>query len=146
MLEYLGRYTHRVAISNNRLIDFADGEVSFHWKDYRHESRNKVMRLDAQEFIRRFLLHVLPPGFQRIRHYGLLGNRHRAAKLARCRELLAAPTPVPLPEAPLDYRDRYQRLTGVSLRECPQCGRGQMVCIESFLPGALPRGPPGSLR
>ena len=146
VLEYLGRYTHRVAISNNRLIDFADGEVSFHWKDYRHESRNKVMRLDGKEFIRRFLLHVLPPGFQRIRHYGLLGNRHRAVKLARCRELLAAPTPVPLPEAPLDYRDRYQRLTGVSLRECPQCGRGQMVCIESFLPGALPRGPPGSLR
>ena len=146
VLEYLGRYTHRVAISNNRLIDFADGEVSFHWKDYRHESRNKVMRLDGKEFIRRFLLHVLPPGFQRIRHYGLLGNRHRAVKLARCRELLAVPTPVPLPEAPLDYRDRYQRLTGVSLRECPQCGRGQMVCIESFLPGALPRGPPGSLR
>ena len=146
VLEYLGRYTHRVAISNNRLIDFADGEVSFHWKDYRHESRNKVMRLDGKEFIRRFLLHVLPPGFQRIRHYGLLGNRHRAVKLARCRELLAVPTPVPLPEAPLDYQDRYQRLTGVSLRECPQCGRGQMVCIESFLPGALPRGPPGSLR
>ena len=147
VLEYLGRYTHRVAISNNRLIDFADGEVSFHWKDYRHESRNKVMRLDGKEFIRRFLLHVLPPGVQRIRHYGLLGNRHRAAKLARCRELLAAPAPVVLlPEAPLDYRDRYQRLTGVSLRECPQCGRGQMVCIESFLPGALPRGPPGSLR
>ena len=146
VLEYLGRYTHRVAISNNRLIDFADGEVSFDWKDYRHESRNKVMRLDGKEFIRRFLLHVLPPGFQRIRHYGLLGNRHRAVKLARCRELLAAPAPVVLlPEAPLDYRDRYQRLTGVSLRECPQCGRGQMVCIESFLPGALPRGPPGSL-
>ena len=143
VLEYLGRYTHRVAISNNRLIDFADGEVSFHWKDYRHESRNKVMRLDGKEFIRRFLLHVLPPGFQRIRHYGLLGNRHRAVKLARCRELLAVPTPVPLPEAPLDYRDRYQRLTGVSLRECPQCGLGQMVCIESFLPGALPRGSPG---
>jgi Putative transposase/Transposase zinc-binding domain len=143
VLEYLGRYTHRVAISNNRLIDLADGNVSFHWKDYRHDSRNKVMRLDGQEFIRRFLLHVLPPGFQRIRHYGLLGNRHRAAKLARCRELLAAPAPVLPAQAPLDYRDRYQRLTGVSLRNCPQCGHGQMVCIESFLPGALPRGPPG---
>lgn len=70
VLNYLGRYTHRVAISNNRLVDFADGEVAFAWKDYRHESRHKVMRLDAQEFVRRFLLHVLPPGFQRIRHYG----------------------------------------------------------------------------
>ena len=108
VLEYLGRYTHRVAISNNRLIDLADGEVSFHWKDYRHASRNKVMRLDGKEFIRRFLLHVLPPGLQRIRHYGLLGNRHRAAKLARCRELLAAPAPaILLPEAALDYLDRF---------------------------------------
>jgi hypothetical protein len=143
VLQYLGRYTHRVAISNNRLIDFADGQVTFAWKDYRHESRNKLMRLDAQEFVRRFLLHVLPPGFQRIRHFGLLANRHREVKLEHCRQLLHAPAPVvDLTEEPLDYRDRYQRLTGVSLRDCPQCGRGQMVCIESFLPGSLPRGPP----
>lgn len=84
VLEYLGRYTHRVAISNNRLIDFGDGMVSFRWKDYRHASRQKVMCLEAQEFMRRFLLHVLPAGFQRIRHYGFLANRHRAAKLTRC--------------------------------------------------------------
>ena len=143
VLQYLGRYTHRVAISNNRLIDFADGQVTFAWKDYRHDSRHKLMRLDAQEFVRRFLLHVLPPGFQRIRHYGLLANRHREVKLEHCRQLLAAPAPVvELTDAPLDYRDRYQRLTGVSLRDCPQCGHGQMVCIESFLPGSLPRGPP----
>jgi hypothetical protein len=94
VLEYLGRYTHRVAISNNRLIDFTEGQVSFRWKDYRQDSRQKVMRLDAQEFIRRFLLQVLPSGFQRIRHYGLLANCQRAVKLARCRELLAAPAPV----------------------------------------------------
>ena len=144
VLQYLGRYTHRVAISNNRLVDLADGKVSFDWKDYRHDSRKKVMRLDGQEFIRRFLLHVLPPGFQRIRHYGLLGNRHRAAKLARCRELLAAPAPMPPQEAPpQDYQDRYQRLTGLSLRDCPKCAHGQMFCVESFLPGAQPRGPPG---
>jgi len=144
VLQYLGRYTHRVAISNNRLIDFADGQVTFAWKDYRHESRNKLMRLDAQEFVRRFLLHVLPPGFQRIRHFGLLANRHREVKLEHCRQLLDVPAPVVdlSEEEPLDYRDRYQRLTGVSLRDCPQCGRGQMVCIESFLPGSLPRGPP----
>jgi hypothetical protein len=147
VLEYLGRYTHRVAISNNRLVGFTNDEVSFRWKDYRHEARNKVMRLPGREFIRRFLLHVLPPGLQRIRHYGLLGNRYRAAKLARSRQLLAAPQPVVLPPpAPLDYRDRYQRLTGVSLRDCPQCRRGTMVCIESFLPGSLPRGPPGPSR
>ena len=146
VLEYLGRYTHRVAISNNRLIDFADDEVCFRWKDYRHESRPKVMRLATPEFIRRFLLHVLPHGFQRIRHYGFLANRYRAVKLARCRQLLAEPAPImpPLLEAPLDYRDRYPLLTGKSLRDCPQCGQGQMVCIEIFLPGAMPRGPPGN--
>ena len=143
VLEYLGRYTHRVAISNNRLIDFVDGKVSFGWKDYRHDSHKKVMCLDAQEFIRRFLLHVLPPGFQRIRHYGFLANRHRAAKLARCRQLLGEPAPaVKLLDAPLDYRDRYEQLTGKSLRACPKCGHGHMVCIETFLPGALPRAPP----
>lgn len=141
VLEYLGRYTHRVAISNNRLLDFADGQVAFQWKDYRHESKPKVMRLDAEEFTRRFLLHVLPSGLQRIRHYGLLANCHREVKLEQCRQLLAAPPPPP-PDEPADYLDQYQRLTGKSLRDCPQCGKGPMVRIESFLPGTLPRGPP----
>ena len=145
VLEYLGRYTHRVAISNNRLIDFVDDQIRFRWKDYRHESRPKVMQLAAEEFIRRFLLHVLPSGFQRIRHYGLLANRYRAVKLDWCRQLLAEPAPdIPLLDAPLDYRDRYQLLTGQSLRDCPHCGQGHMVCIETFLPGAMPRGPPGA--
>lgn len=143
VLEYLGRYTHRVAISNNRLIDFVDGKVRFRWKDYRHNSRKKVMCLDAQEFIRRFLLHVLPHGLQRIRHYGFLANRYRAVKLACCRRLLDEPAPViKLPDTPLDYRERYEQLTGKSLRACPKCGHGRMVCIETFLPGALPRAPP----
>ena len=145
VLEYLGRYTHRVAISNNRLLNFSDGDVSFAWKDYRHESRSKTMQLDGQEFIRRFLLHALPSGFQRIRHYGLLANanRYREANLERCRELLALPAPVITPsDAPLDYRDRYERLTGVSLRECPHCHHGQMFQIEAFAPGKQPRGPP----
>ena len=147
VLEYLGRYTHRVAISNNRLRAFSDGAVTFAWKDYRHESRNKTMTLDAHEFIRRFLLHVLPSGFQRIRHYGLLANRYREVRLKQCRDLLAAPAPAPVVAGELDsedYRDRYQRLTGVSLRDCPHCGRGQMVRIETFLPGTLPRGPPST--
>ena len=144
VLDYLGRYTHRVAISNNRLVGFDGDKVQFRWKDYRHGSRQKVMGVEAPEFIRRFLLHVLPSGLQRIRHYGLLANRHRAEKLLRCRQLLAVPAPiVDLPNEPLDYRDRYEQLTGRSLRDCPQCGQGHMVCIETFLPGNPARGPPG---
>ncbi|HEX2215786.1 MAG TPA: IS91 family transposase, partial [Xanthobacteraceae bacterium] len=85
VLTYLSRYTHRVAISNSRLIDMAGGQVRFRWRDYRHHSKSKVMTLAADEFIRRFLLHTLPHGFHRIRHYGFLGNRHRAEKLALCR-------------------------------------------------------------
>lgn len=145
VLEYLGRYTHRVAISNNRLLEFSDGEVTFAWKDYRHESKNKTMRLDAHEFIRRFLLHVLPSGFQRIRSYGFLANRYRQVKIELCRKLLGAPVPVvavDVPDQATDYRDRYQRLTGLSLRDCPHCGKGQMVRIESFTAGVFPRGPP----
>ncbi len=143
VLEYLGRYTRRVAIANSRLAAFADGQVAFRWKDYRHASRQKVMRLEAGEFVRRFLLHVLPAGFQRIRHYGWLVNRSRAAKLERCRQLLDVPAPASVPaDEPLDYRDRYQQLTGVSLWACPHCRRGRMVCIEALPPGAMPRGPP----
>jgi len=143
VLEYLGRYTHRVAISNNRLVEFTDGTVAFAWKDYRHESRRKVMRLEAGEFVHRFLLHVLPTGFQRIRHYGLLANRNRDARLTHCRQLMAVPTPLAeLPAAPIGYQDRYQRLTGVSLRDCPHCGHGQMIFIESLRPITSARDPP----
>ena len=85
VLHYLGRYTHRVAISNNRLLSIEDGKVTFHWKDYRHHDQPKAMTLEAEEFIRRFLLHVLPGGFQRIRHYGFLSHCHRKDKLSLCR-------------------------------------------------------------
>ena len=143
VLEYLGRYTHRVAIANSRLVDFSDGSVAFRWKDYRHEGKPKVMRLPAAEFTRRFLLHVLPPGLQRIRHYGLLANRTRDAKLERCRELLGVTPPAPTEQDPdEDYRDRYLRLTGVSLVDCPACKRGRMVCIETLLPRPPAQGPP----
>jgi hypothetical protein len=132
-LEYLGRYTHRVAISNNRLVDIGDGTVSFRWKDYRHHGRQKVMTLTAEEFIRRFLLHIPPKGFHRIRYYGFLGNRHRAEKITRCRELLAMPPPEPPDaQAKADYRDRYQQLTGISLTQCPVCRQGRMLIIETF--------------
>ena len=143
VLEYLGRYTHRVAIANSRLVDFSDGSVAFRWKDYRHDSKPKVMRLPTAEFTRRFLLHVLPSGLQRIRHYGLLANRTREAKLQRCRELLGVAPPAPIEHDPdEDYRDRYLRLTGLSLVDCPACKNGRMVCIETLLPTPPARGPP----
>ena len=143
VLRYLGRYTHRVAISNNRLLGLEDGRVRFLWKDYKHEGAKRVMNLTAEEFIRRFLLHVLPEGFQHIRSYGFLANRYREAKIALCRKLLGTPKPAcdELTET-LDYRDRYERLTGISLRDCPVCGRGHMVCIESFPAGSFPRSAP----
>ena len=117
VLDYLGRYTHRVAISNNRLEQVQDGHVTFTYKDYKHEQQRKRMTLSADEFLRRFLLHVLPEGFQRIRHYGLLGNRHRAANLARCCELLSVPAPSPQP--PCDYREHNRQLTGQDPLQCP---------------------------
>lgn len=142
VLEYLGRYTHRVAISNNRLLDITEGLVRFRWKDYRHHDRQKTMTLDAAEFLRRFLLHVLPPGFHRIRHYGFLGNRFRAEKLALCRQLLGMRAPVlPTAPGPRDYREVVEALTGVSLRVCPVCQQGQMRRVAT-LPRD-PRAPPG---
>jgi hypothetical protein len=95
VLAYLGRYTHRVAIANSRLVSLANAEVAFRWKDYRHHGKTKLMTLAADEFIRRFLLHSLPDGLHRIRHYGFLANRQRAAKLALCRRLLDAPSQEP---------------------------------------------------
>jgi hypothetical protein len=133
VLDYVGRYTHRIAISNNRLLSIDEDKVRFHWKDYRDGNRQKVMTVSAEEFIHRFLLHVLPERFHRIRYYGFLGNRHRAHKLARCRELLAMPVPEPSDgQSEKDYRDRYEELTGVSLKQCPACHQGHMVIIETF--------------
>ena len=132
VLDYVGRYTHRVAISNNRLLDMQGGQVQFRYKDYRHGSQQKTMTLSAEEFIRRFLLHVLPAGFHRIRYYGFLGNRYRQEKLQQCRQLLGMVSPeetIPTEKAPEDYRERYQALTGSSLWECPVCHRGRMIVI-----------------
>jgi hypothetical protein len=139
VLDYVGRYTHRVAISNNRLLDMENGQVRFQWKDYRDDGKIKTMTLSADEFIRRFLLHVLPNGFQRIRYYGLLGNRYRKEKLAQCRRLLGMSPPSeqtnPSP-AEKDYRDRYEELTGNSLHQCPQCQQGRMLVV-AILPRPL---------
>ena len=143
VLNYLGLYTHRVAISNNRLLNIDHGQVAFRWKDYRDHDQQKTLTLEAGEFIRRFLLHILPDGFQRIRHYGFLGHRYRQAKLAQCRQLLGVPltlTDVVTRQDKLDYRDLYEKLTGKSLRECPVCHRGQMVAIAIL--AACDRAPP----
>ena len=124
VLEYLGRYTHRVALSNDRLVDHAEGRVRFRWKDYADHDRVKVMTLEADEFLRRFLLHVVPRGFMRIRHFGLLANRTRRAAVARCRALLGQPPPDAIPvESP---HALLRRLTGVDLAICPVCGEGHM--------------------
>jgi Putative transposase/Transposase zinc-binding domain len=124
VLEYLGRYTHRVALSNDRLVDHAEGRVRFRWKDYADHDRVKVMSLTADEFLRRFLLHVVPRGFMRIRHFGLLANRTRREAVGRCRDLLGQPPPDAIPvESPLTL---LRRLTGVDLAICPVCGEGHM--------------------
>ena len=141
VLAYLARYTHRVAIANSRLIALDQRGVTFQYKDYRRngQARYRTMTLATDEFIRRFLLHVLPKGFHRIRHYGLLASPGSKANIARARELIAAPMPAvdPLaahdtadPDAATDHRPR-----------CPCCG-GRMLIVEVFGRGGAPRGPP----
>src|SRR3979411_1422600 len=133
VLRYLSRYTHRIAISNHRLVAIDEKSVAFKYKDYRIEgpARYKTMTLATDEFIRRFLIHVLPKGFHRIRHYGLLANGNRAANIAHARELLAVPSPVKAPEPENDE-------PCVLPRPCPCCG-GRMLIIEAFERGATPR-------
>jgi hypothetical protein len=130
VLGYLGRYTHRVAIANSRLLSMTDTAVAFRWKDYRHRGKAKVMRLEADEFIRRFLLHTLPDGFHRIRHYGFLANGHRAGKLALCRRLLDGSLAEPRVEQLEDTLAPHRA------ERCPICG-GPMVTL-----GILPRPTP----
>jgi len=131
MLDYLGRYTHRVAISNERLIRLQDGRVTFRWKDYKQPNKQKLMTLEAGEFIRRYLMHVLPLGFVRIRHFGWLANTHREQKLALCRKLLGVEPPEKQQEASAENADTSSAgLTGESLTICPACRQGHMVVIE----------------
>lgn len=139
VIKYVGRYTQRVAISNGRLLSLTAGQVRFRYKDYRRGGLWQVMELSAAEFLRRFLQHVLPAGYVRIRHYGLLASRGRAQKLARCRVLLqvAEPERAPgrEPSAAL-----FQRLTGQDLRQCAQCGAVQMVVVVVWEAGESPPG------
>jgi hypothetical protein len=136
VLAYLGRYTHRVAISNHRLLNLENGKVTFSWKDYRHGNQQRVMTLAADEFIRRFLLHVLPHGFQRIRQFGLLANRRRRHQLALCRALLGATASPTITNRPLprDFQSLYQTVTGQSLKQCPACRAGTMKLTQCLAP------------
>lgn len=131
ILDYLGRYTQRLAISNDRLIRLEDSKVTFRWKDYKNANKQKLMTLNVEEFIRRFLLHVLPRGFVRIRHFGFLANPRRTHNLALCRELLRSPlTDSQQSSAPYDWKAPYEKLTGDSLTVCPACRQGHMVTVE----------------
>jgi hypothetical protein len=140
VLKYLARYTHRVAISNQRLVDLRDGRVRFRYKDYADQQRTKVMPLSSSEFIRRFLMHTLPSGFVRIRYYGFLANRHRQERLEQCRSLLGMNNQaVPLSEEgpkssePLD--------PPITQQTCPVCQRGKMVIIDVVPAAQPPRRP-----
>ncbi len=134
VLKYLARYTHRIAISNRRLVSMDDRTVSFNWKDYAHGNRPRTMTLDGREFLRRFLLHAVPRGFMRIRHFGLLANRMRTRNLIRCRQLLAVDPPAEQPAQAFgagDATDPHDR--------CPLCGIGRLIPGPRLSPGALKR-------
>jgi len=150
-LGYLARYTHRVAISNDRLLRVEDERVHFHYKDYKSDGEWKQTSLHVFEFLRRFLLHILPDGFQRIRYYGLLAHRCRAANLDRCRALLGLATPEqPAEQSSEDeetWQERLLRLTGIDPTICPTCGCGRLVLLQTVQaqpqePSAISRGPP----
>jgi hypothetical protein len=137
VLAYLSRYTHRIAIANSRLAAFDGERVTFKWKDYRAKADNhyKLMTLDVDEFIRRFLIHVLPDGFHRIRHYGLFANANRAGNIALARQLLGVPDPAPSSDQGDGAGDGAQH---EEWNACPCCG-GRMILIETFEPGCTPR-------
>jgi Putative transposase/Transposase zinc-binding domain len=145
VLEYLARYTHRVALSNDRLVSATAEEVCLHYRDRAHGNARRLMRLPSQEFLRRFLLHVLPAGFKRIRHYGLTANRSKAVQLAACRAVLHAPTPVP-PQ--VESAEAFLiRLIGRDVRRCPHCAQGRLVIVQQLprpmhLPDLRATGPP----
>jgi len=133
VLDYLGRYTHRVALSNDRILKVQNSQVTLSYRDRKDGDRKKTMTLEAQEFIRRFLLHVLPDGFMRIRHFGFLANRSKKQALAQCRKLLKLDPA--LPEIPKQSAiDLLRELTGIDLSRCPSCHQGTLIVV-----GELPR-------
>lgn len=142
VIEYLGRYTHRVAITNNRIVKVEEGKVTFRWRDYKDHNRTKFMTVDAFEFIRRFLLHILPDNFVKIRHYGLMSNRNRKTKFRRCQEILGVDSNWEQESSESEsWEELLYKLTGIDPRICPCCGRGRMVAIEVLQPQS--HSPPG---
>jgi len=133
VLQYLGRYTHRIAISNNRILSNRDGRVSFRWRDYADGNRQKTMNLTADEFTRRFLLHVLPDRFVRIRHFGLLANRNRKDNIASCHEMLGAEKGTKEKKRET-WQEQLLRICGIDVNVCPVCQKGRMHTIERLLP------------
>jgi hypothetical protein len=126
IVEYLGRYTHRVAISNNRILSLGNGNITFKWRDYKDGSKWKVMTVSADEFIRRFLIHILPNGFMKIRHYGLLGNRNKTTKLKLCQKLTNTPV---ISKGKASTLDLIHKITGKDLSKCPHCGSDKLKCM-----------------
>lgn len=141
VIDYLGRYTHRIAISNHRLVKLENDVVSFLWRDYRDDNKVKIMPLKADEFIRRFLLHALPDRFVKIRHYGILGNRCRKEKLTKCRELLACAEQNKAEEKIETWQEALLRLTGFDVAKCPACGERAMRTVKIMQPARC-KGPP----
>lgn len=142
VMDYLGRYTHRVALSNDRLVKMEGDQVTFRWRDSEDGNKIKRITLKASEFIRRFLLHVLPDQFVKIRYYGILSHRSRKRKLLVCKKLLGVLTNQESQEVPKEtWQDLLTRITGVDPRACPHCGKGKMILRETLLP-VLGRWPP----
>jgi predicted Zn-ribbon and HTH transcriptional regulator len=138
VINYLGRYTHRVAISNNRIKNIEDGKVTFSYKDYRDCSKEKEITLEAGEFMRRFLLHVLPDNFYKIRYYGILSSRKKKIKLAKCRQVLEVKNSDEEKfEVPKSWEEILYELTGIDVTQCPKCKKGRMIPVEIIKPGAL---------
>lgn len=148
VLRYLGRYTHRIAISNSRLVSMKDGKLTLRWRDRRDNNQSKLKTLDAELFLRRFLLHILPPGFMRIRHYGILANSRRKEDITTCRKFLAIDvTPAEPDEG--DHEESWQelllRVTGKDVTLCPECGVGHLHVLETIAePRRRARSPPSS--
>ena len=132
MVDYLARYTHRIAISSNRILDVSNGQVTFKYKDRKDNNATRTVTVDADEFIRRFLLHVLPDGFQRVRHYGLFANRNKKDNLARGRQLLGV-SPPPQPEHE-SMRELMLRITGIDIAKCPHCNKGTLRFVGTLSP------------
>jgi Putative transposase/Transposase zinc-binding domain len=133
VLQYLGRYTHRIAISNNRILSNRDGRVSFLWRDYADDNRQKTMKLTSDEFIRRFLLHVLPERYVRIRHFGMLANRNRKDNIAACHKMLGDKKVIKEKRRET-WQEQLLRISGIDVTACPICQKGKMCRVERLLP------------